>query len=122
MLPLRRWVLYRESFAHREDEIAIGREFAARAGPSERALIEVIDYGYFAVLAGSGRPEDFVLTGKVDPARGGEPVAAEELVRRARGQGLAYAVGRTPAEGVAGDASAHVMKGHVTLHGITPER
>jgi hypothetical protein len=90
---LRGTLLFKESVAHREAELAVGREVAARVPAGERVYLEVVDYGYFAVQAASERPWDFVLSGKVDPARGGE-VLGESVVRaRAAEQGLTHAVG-----------------------------
>ncbi len=90
---LRGTLLFKESVAHREAELAVGREVAARVPPGERVYLEVVDYGYFAVMAASGRPWDFVLSGKVDPARGGEVLGEARVRARAAEQGLTHAVG-----------------------------
>lgn len=57
----------REAFAARGDEEAAGRAAAALSRPGERVLIEVADYGYLAVIAALGRPEDAVPDRSVDP-------------------------------------------------------
>jgi len=35
--------------------------------PGQKVLAEVTDYGYLAILAGSGRPEDFIPDRSLDP-------------------------------------------------------
>lgn len=55
------------SFALRTDERAIGEALAKSLPAGRRALLEVADYGYFAVLAACGRPEDVVLDRSIDP-------------------------------------------------------
>lgn len=89
---LRGTLLFKESVASRRDELAIGHEVAQRVPAGERVFLEVVDFGYFAVLAGSQRPWDFVLSGKVDPARGGEALGDEEVTVRAREAGATFAV------------------------------
>lgn len=56
-----------EGFMPRADEVALGRALATRAPPGEPALVEVADYGYLAVEAALGRPEDAVPDRSVDP-------------------------------------------------------
>jgi hypothetical protein len=53
----------------RSDEVAIGEAAARMVAPGERVLIEVVDYGYLAVLAGFGRSEDIVVDRDIDPRR-----------------------------------------------------
>jgi hypothetical protein len=57
------WI-HANSFRSRAAELAIG---AAVAGDRAAILLEVIDYGYYAVLAASGRPDAFVLDRRVGP-------------------------------------------------------
>jgi hypothetical protein len=56
-----------QTFAGRDDEEAIGRAAAGLCPPGEPVLIEVSDYGYLAVTAALGRPEDAVPDRSVDP-------------------------------------------------------
>lgn len=51
----------------REDHARAGAEVAAATRPGQKVLVEVVDYGYFAILAGSGRPEDFIPDRSLDP-------------------------------------------------------
>jgi hypothetical protein len=54
------------AFAPREDEVAMG--VAARAAaPCARVLVEVTDYGYWAVVAAIGRPEGAIVDREIDP-------------------------------------------------------
>lgn len=89
---LRGTLLFKESVAARRAELAVGREVAAQVPAGEKVFLEVVDFGYFAVLAGSERPWDFVLSGKVDPAKGGVALGREEALRRARELGASHAV------------------------------
>ena len=57
----------RASFAQRESEVAMGQVVANKTRPEAKILIEVTDYGYFAILASSGRPESFELDRDLDP-------------------------------------------------------
>jgi 4-amino-4-deoxy-L-arabinose transferase-like glycosyltransferase len=63
----RNWYWPVGALAHREQHAAVGAEAAAFTRPGEKVLVEVTDYGYFAVLAGSGRPEDFIADRSLDP-------------------------------------------------------
>jgi hypothetical protein len=56
-----------EGFVQRADQEAIGRAAAAAVPPGEPVLIEVADYGFLAVEAALGRPEDAVRDRSVDP-------------------------------------------------------
>ncbi len=56
-----------EGFVQRAGEEAIGRALATSAAPGEPVLVEVVDYGYLAVQAALGRPEDTVPDRSVDP-------------------------------------------------------
>jgi hypothetical protein len=95
---LRPWYARLDSFITRADEIAIGAAAAHHSRPDERILVEVIDYGHFAIQAGSGAPERFVLDRFPDP---GAPAPAfptfvsELAIRdRARRAGATYLVAR----------------------------
>lgn len=91
---LRGTLLFKESVAHRQAELAIGREVRDKVPAGERVFLEVVDYGYFAVLAASERPWNFELSGRVDPARGGDALGEDEVRQRARAAGVSYAVAR----------------------------
>lgn len=93
---VRSWWLYKESFAERSREIAIGREVAERVPSGELVLVETIDFGYFAVQAASGRPERVKPEGRVDPVHGGAPMLPHALGIRARLRGASHVVGRAP--------------------------
>lgn len=63
-----RQITPREAFIERGPEVEIGALAAASAPPRARIYIErVADYGYFAIFAGSGRPEAFLLAEAPDP-------------------------------------------------------
>ncbi|MBI4706273.1 MAG: glycosyltransferase family 39 protein [Deltaproteobacteria bacterium] len=86
-----------EPFARRDAELAVGHAAGAAAGPAGRVLVEAADYGYFAVLAASGRPERFVLDRSIDPRH---PLGASsfasgpQLVRRLAEAGATHVVAR----------------------------
>jgi len=89
----------REVFVHREDEVRIGAAVAANVPAGAKVYVEVTDYGYFAVLARSGRPEDFVLDRDLDPRHPTEPrsfATADDLAAWARERGIGYAIESTP--------------------------
>jgi hypothetical protein len=58
-----------QAFVDRHDEEAIGREGAARVPAGERVLVEAVDYGYLAVQAAFGRPEDAIVDRTLDPRK-----------------------------------------------------
>lgn len=93
---LRSWWLYKESFAERRAELAIGRAVADNVPVGQLVLIETIDFGYFALQAASGRPESVKPEGRVDPVRGGSPMLPHALAIRARLRGASHVVGRQP--------------------------
>jgi hypothetical protein len=66
---------FRGHFVDRGPQRALGRAVAERVPRGEKVLLEVVDYGYFAVLAASGRPSDFVLDRSLDPRLPVEPGA-----------------------------------------------
>jgi hypothetical protein len=68
LVIVRRW--YRgEDFLSRREEVAIGEAADGLVPPGERVLLEVVDYGHFAVTAALGRPEDVVLDRDLDPRK-----------------------------------------------------
>jgi hypothetical protein len=80
-----------EDFANRSDEVAIGRAARAIVPPGERVLLEVTDYGYFAVMAAFARPEDIELDRSVDPRGGSSTSSFDDLARlRARAGGVRH--------------------------------
>jgi hypothetical protein len=86
-----------EDFALRRDEEAIGAAAAGICPPGERALIEVADYGYLAVTAALGRPEDALPDRSVDPRDPRRPssfAGAAELGLRVTTSGARWVVAR----------------------------
>ncbi len=53
---IRSWFTHRDAFIDRSSELAIGEEARRQMGASERLLVDVGDYGYFAVIAGLAEP------------------------------------------------------------------
>ena len=67
---LRPWYARLDSWASREDATAIGATAATHlAATHARALVEVRDYGYYAVQAGSGAPWRFEPDRSIDPRK-----------------------------------------------------
>ena len=96
---LRPWYARLDSFVDRPAELAVGREAAARVPATERVLIEVHDYAYFAIQAGSGDPRRFVLDRDPDPRR--EPqdnsfTDPDKLRARAQAVGARWVIARGP--------------------------
>lgn len=58
-----------EPFVDRSEQLAVGRVVADVVPAGSAVLLQVVDYGYFAVMAASGRPEAFVLDQSVDPRK-----------------------------------------------------
>ena len=86
-----------QTFAGRGDEEAIGRAAAGLCPPGEPVLIEVSDYGYLAVTAALGRPEDAVPDRSVDPRDGKTPSSfsdAAALRQRVADSGARWAAAR----------------------------
>ena len=84
-----------EGFAERRDEAAIGAAAAAAAHPGDAILVEVADYGWLAVAAGLGRPEDVIPDRSVDPRAPREPSSFDDagaLSRRVTGSGARFVV------------------------------
>jgi hypothetical protein len=83
-LGVRPWLSSSERFAERADEVALGRAVARLVPSDATVLLQVVDYGYFAVLAASGRPESIVVDRSVDPrlAPQGSSFASPEALRR----------------------------------------
>ncbi|AKT37507.1 hypothetical protein [Chondromyces crocatus] len=86
-----------EHFNPRTDEVAIGQAAAAWVPEGQRVLLEVVDYGYFAVLAGLARPGEVVLDRSIDPRD--PPVASsflepEGLRMRVKATGAGFFIAR----------------------------
>jgi len=95
-LVARRW-FPGESMAARRDEIAIGQIARERTNAGERVLVEIVDYGYFAILAALGRPEDAILDRSIDPRepqKGSSFDAASALDERIASSGARHVIGR----------------------------
>jgi len=87
-------------FTSRAAETAIGTEVARLVPAGCSVLLEARDYGYFAVLAASGRPERFIVDRSVDPRRekaSSSFASAESLMQRIQQSGVDYAVARASA-------------------------
>ena len=86
--------------AVRASERALGAAVVEHVPLNQRVLIEVVDYGYFAVFAASGRPNDFVTDRSVDPRRSKQPnafVSSSAVKARARIAGARFVAGRVSA-------------------------
>jgi hypothetical protein len=94
-LVLRPWYARIDAFIARNDEVALGETIAASGG-AEPVLLEVIDYGFYAVQAGSGHPERFVLDRSIDPRK---PVVPSSFVSRAAVRARCRAAGAQSAVG-----------------------
>ena len=94
---LRPWYAELDVFTARRDETAIGKAVGAKLPPAARVLLETQDFRYFAVQAGSGRPDAFVLDRSVDPRH---PIAPssfrsrQALDRRLEEVGATHLVGK----------------------------
>lgn len=80
---LRSWVLYREAYAQRETELAIGAEVKRHVPPNEKVLVEVLDYGFYAIEVGAERPWSFVESRQVSLDGHVEYAAFDELTVQA---------------------------------------
>ncbi len=109
------WFLYREHFASRRDEVAIGEAVLQRVPLEARVLVEAVDYGHFAVQAGSTRPWTFELSGPIVPGKGGSPIAPEVLAALADERGARYVVARAHTPAPLGLTSL-VNRGNHTLY------
>lgn len=91
---LRPWYARLDSWASRADATAIGAEAAARLAPDDRALVEVRDYGYYAVQAGSGIPWRLEPDRSIDPRKPVPPSSFDDADRlRRRASDFAAVVG-----------------------------
>ena len=91
---LRPWYARLDSWASREDATAIGAIAADRLAPNDRALVEVRDYGYYAVQAGSGTPWRIVPDRSIDPRKAVPPSSFDDPERlAARASGFAGVIG-----------------------------
>lgn len=89
-----------ESLLHRQAEVAIGRAAAAAVPAGDKVLLQVEDYGYLAVVAATGRPEDVVPDRSPDPRLERAPSSfrsADALRARAAAVGARAVVARTDA-------------------------
>jgi hypothetical protein len=96
VIALRAWILYKESFVRRPDELALGRDVAAHVPASEKVLLEPIDYGYFAVMAATGRPWQIQVRDQPRPGGYVDPLGPQDLVERARAGRMRFVIGRIP--------------------------
>ncbi|MDI1484597.1 hypothetical protein QHF84_48830 [Polyangium sp. y55x31] len=106
LVIVRRW-FRGEDFVPRADEVAIGAAARALVPPGERILVEVRDYGHFAITAALGRPEDVVLDRDLDPRKPASAStfdAPDGLSRRLAEARARFLLGRTasPAAAVLG--------------------
>ncbi len=102
--PVRRFVLRSEVYAHRALEVDIGNRTATRLTPGTSVHLDVLDYGYLAVQAASGRPEDFIPNVAAGLSASGLPTVTEDGLRDARSSGLPWAIVRVtdaPVEAIA---------------------
>ncbi|MDI1451154.1 glycosyltransferase family 39 protein [Polyangium sp. 6x1] len=110
LVIVRRW-FRGEDFVPRTDEVAIGEAARALVPPGERVLVEVRDYGHFAITAALGRPEDVVLDRDLDPRKAATastfdaPLGLSRRLTEARAR---FLLGRTasPAAAVLGPPRA----------------
>jgi len=89
-----------ESLLPRQQEVAIGRAAASAVSAGEKVLLQVDDYGYLAVMAATGRPEDVVPDRSPDPRLQREASAfrdVEALRARAASVGARVVVGKSDA-------------------------
>lgn len=93
--PVRRFVLRSEVLADRATEVDIGARAAAILPAGARAHVDVVDYGYFAIQAATGRPEAFVPnTGAGLEGALGVPTPAVDGYQEALASGLRFAIVR----------------------------
>ena len=78
----------------RSDEEAAGRAARPVTVPGEVLLVQAVDYGYLAVVASFGRPEDAVTDRPVDPREAPQPSSFDDEVA------LRAALARTSAKTV----------------------
>ncbi|MDI1433199.1 glycosyltransferase family 39 protein [Polyangium sorediatum] len=110
LVIVRRW-FRGEDFVPRTDEVAIGDAARALVPPDERVLVEVRDYGHFAITAALGRPEDVILDRDLDPRKPASAStfdAPDALPRRLDEARARFLLGRTasPAAAVLGPPRA----------------
>jgi len=91
-----------DSFLSRRDEVALGLASREVIAPNEKVLVEVVDYGYFAVSAAFARPERVVLDREMDPRKQAIPSSFDDedaLRRRANESGAKWVLGRLESRG-----------------------
>ncbi|MFO0760145.1 MAG: hypothetical protein U0359_26935 [Byssovorax sp.] len=89
-----------EGFLPRVEETAIGQAAQGVVPRGERVLLEVTDYGFLAVTAAFGRPEDVVEDRSIDPrdpVKGSSFGEAGSLGERVRSAGVSFVIGRKSA-------------------------
>lgn len=94
-VALRPWYARLDSFTARTDEVAIGRAAGQLMPRDGRAIIQAIDYGYFAIQAGSGAPERLLVDRTLDPRAATEQTAfrsSETLRRHCLSRGIRYVI------------------------------
>ena len=95
-LMVRPWFARRDSFIDREPEIEVGQKARALIPPSgPRLLVDTPDYGFYAVIAGFGRPSQAVPLDDRDPRHARAPDAFASLAAlraRARAEHAGYLV------------------------------
>lgn len=113
---LRAWYLYKESYAERRDEVAIGQEVQARVPETERVLVEVIDYGFYAIEAGSARPWSFALSAPIHPSKPVERLSIDALGARATEESATWFVAES--RNADSESAAVVCRGRWCLHKV----
>lgn len=94
VILLRPWYARLDSMAARSDEERLGARVAEE--PPGAVLLEVRDYGYFAIQAASGSPARFVLDRTPDPRATTEPSSFRDeaaLRERVRSTGARLVLG-----------------------------
>ncbi|HVK70641.1 MAG TPA: glycosyltransferase family 39 protein [Polyangium sp.] len=117
LVIVRRW-FRGEDFVPRTDEVAIGDAARTLVPPGERILVEVRDYGHFAITAALGRPEDVVLDRDLDPRKPASAStfdAPDGLPRRLAEARARFLLGRTASPAAAVLGPPHAVHGSFGL-------
>lgn len=117
LVIVRRW-FRGEDFVPRTDEVAIGDAARALVPPGERILVEVRDYGHFAITAALGRPEDVVLDRDLDPRKPASAStfdAPDGLPRRLAEARARFLLGHTTSPAAAVLGPPHAVHGSFGL-------
>ncbi len=86
-----------QGFVDRRDEVAIGRDAGSALERGDRLLVQVEDYGYLALTAACGRPEQIVADRSIDPREAPVPSSfgdGEALARRLAASGASQFAAR----------------------------